>query len=64
MCLIPSFLEPKFTLDKDQYDVDESAGTLDVIVRREGSDLSVDSSVLFATRQWRPISARGRYELF
>ena len=56
MCLIA---EPRFTFDKDQYDVDEDAGTLKVVVNRQGSDLSIDSSVLFATKQWRPLSARG-----
>ena len=34
---------------------------MDVVVRRKGSDLAVESSILFATRQWRPISARGIY---
>ena len=36
---------------------------MDVVVRRKGSDLAVESSILFATRQWRPISARGMFSI-
>lgn len=50
--------EPAFTFEKNHYEVDEDVGVMDVVVRRKGSDLAVQSSILFATRQWRPISAR------
>ena len=62
--LFPFLTEPKFNLDKSYYLVDESAGFLNIRVKRSGPDLSVDSSVLFATRQLFPVSARGKFTLF
>ena len=45
-------------MDNDFYSVDESDGSVDVKVVRNGPDLSMTSFVLFATQQLYPASAR------
>ena len=51
--------EPKLFFDHTRYSVDESAGKIDVILRRTGTDLSKSSSVVVRSRQTDPISAKG-----
>ncbi|XP_071125097.1 extracellular matrix protein 3-like [Mytilus edulis] len=48
---------PQFFFSKKEYNVDESAGQLEISVKREGSDLSKPSSVTVTSRQTDPTSA-------
>lgn len=53
-------LEPKIFFDPSSYAVDESVGKMQVVLRRNGTDLSRSSSVFVRSRQTDPISARGK----
>ena len=63
-CLLSFFtylaLEPKIFFDPSSYAVDESVGKMQVVLRRNGTDLSRSSSVFVRSRQTDPISARGK----
>lgn len=50
---------PQFFFSKQEYNVDESAGQLEISVKREGSDLSKPSSVTVTSRRTDPTSAEG-----
>ncbi|XP_075544224.1 FRAS1-related extracellular matrix protein 2-like isoform X1 [Dermacentor variabilis] len=49
---------PYFYFEKANYEVDESAGSFEVTVLRDGPDLSVASSVTVRSKQMSPPSAR------
>ena len=46
--------------DPPRHSVDESAGKIDVMLRRIGTDLSKSSTVFVRSRQTDPISATGK----
>jgi len=55
------FTEPLFYFDQDSYEVDESAGYVEVRVWRTGTDLSQTASVTVQSRKSTPESARGKF---
>ena len=57
------FLEPIFYFDKPNYEIDESAGQLEVVVWRTGTDLTQTASVTVQSRKSDPESAIGEFHL-
>lgn len=50
--------EPRFSFSSGLYNVEEKSGFVKISVKRVGTDLSMTSYVLFATRQNSPVSAK------
>ena len=60
LCIIS---EPVFYFDKAEYTVDESSKQVQVVIRRNGTDLTKPASVTIRSRMTDPRSAEGMIRL-
>lgn len=59
MDIIPLSPEPAFYFGNDEYYVDESAGYIEVLVWRTGTDVSKAASVTVRSQKSEPATAEG-----